>query len=67
MEILGCDTIIHAKLFEHVINVLALTHKSTILQSLDLKTKEATQLSNHGHLKLTKHHFAKLFMKILIG
>jgi len=57
----------HAKLLEHVFDVLALTYKYTILQLLDLKTKVVTQLSNHGLLKLISHNLSKLFTKILIG
>jgi hypothetical protein len=57
----------HAKLLEQVFDVLALTHKYTILQLFDLKTKKVTQLSNHGHLKLISHHLSKLFTIVLIG
>ena len=60
-------SIIHSKLLEHVLDILALTHKCAILHLLDLKTKEVTKLSNHGYLKLTCHHLAKLLTKILIG
>jgi hypothetical protein len=59
--------IIHSKLIDYVFDVLALTHKCTTLQLLDLKTKEVTQLSYCGHLKLINHHFSKLFTKILIS
>jgi hypothetical protein len=34
---------------------------------LDLKIKEVTKLSNHGHLKFICHHLSKLITIILIG
>ena len=58
--VLNSFIIIRSKLFEHVFDVLALTHKCAILHLLDLKTKEVTKLSNHGHLKLTYQHVCSL-------
>ena len=57
--------VVHAKLLDDVLGILALVHKRPIHLLLDLKTEEELQLTHHGHLKLSAHILCKLGNKII--
>ena len=59
--------IYHVKLLEHIMGVLRLTNKSSILHLLDLKSKEELQLTHHGHLKSLRHDPTKFLTKRMIS
>ena len=56
----------HVKLLEHIMGVLRLTNKSSILHLLDLKFEEELQLTHHGHLKSLCHDPTKFLIKRMI-
>ena len=57
----------HVKLLEHIMSVLRLTNKSSILYLLDLKSEEELQLTHHGHLKSLRHDPTKFLTKSMIS
>jgi hypothetical protein len=57
----------HVKLLEHIMGVLFLTSKSSILHLLDLKSKEELQFTHHGHLKSIGHDPTKILTKSMIS
>jgi hypothetical protein len=57
----------HVKLLEHIMGILHLANKSSILQLLDLKSEEELQLTYHEHLKSLCHDPTKLFTKLMVS
>jgi len=57
----------HVKLLKHILGVLRLTNKSSILHLLDLKSEEELQLTHHGHLKSLRHDPTKFLTKSMIS
>jgi hypothetical protein len=55
--------ILHAKLFEDVLNVLGLADECALLELLDLKSKEILQLPHHRHLEFLYHNPTKFFTR----
>jgi hypothetical protein len=55
--------ILHSKLLENILNVLCLANEGTLLELLDLESKEILQLPHHGHLKFRYHNSTKLFTR----
>jgi hypothetical protein len=54
------------KPLEHILHIFGLTQES-VLQLLDLKTKEELQFTHHGHLKPLGHHPTKPFLKFIVS
>jgi hypothetical protein len=59
--------ILHLKLLENILNVLCLANEGTLLELLDLKSKEILQLPHHGHVKFLYHNSTKLFTRWLVS
>jgi hypothetical protein len=57
----------HVKLLEHIMGVLCLTNKSSILHLLDTKSEEELQFTHHGHLKSLGHDPTKFLTKLMIS
>jgi hypothetical protein len=53
----------HVKLHEHIMGVLCLANKSSILHLLDLKSEEKLQFTHHGYLKSLGHDPTKFLTK----
>jgi hypothetical protein len=59
--------ILHSKLLENVLSVLCLAHEGSLLELLDLESKEILQLPHHGHLKFMYHNSTKLYTGRLLS
>jgi hypothetical protein len=57
----------HVKLLEHIMGVLCLANKSSILYLLHLKPKEELQFTHYGHLKSLGHDPTKFLTKNMIS
>jgi hypothetical protein len=57
----------HVKLLKHIMGVLHLANKSSMLHLLDLKSEEELQFTHHGHLKSLGHDPTKFLTKIMIS
>jgi hypothetical protein len=55
--------ILHSKFLEYVLNVLSLADEGTLLELLDLESKEILQLPHHSHLKFMYHNSTKFFTR----
>jgi hypothetical protein len=53
--------ILYSKLLKYILNVLGLANEGTLLELLDLKSKEILQLPHHRHLEFLYHDPTKLF------
>jgi hypothetical protein len=59
--------ILRPKPLEQILSVLHLGDEGSLLELLNLKTKEVVQLAHHRHLKFLHHHPAKLLTRLLIS
>jgi hypothetical protein len=59
--------ILHSKLLKYVLNVLSLADEGSLLELLDLKSKEILQLPHHRHLKFLYHDPTKFFTSSLVS
>jgi hypothetical protein len=55
--------ILHSKLLEYILNVFSLVDEGSLLELLDLESKEILQLPHHRHLEFLYHNSTKLFTR----
>jgi hypothetical protein len=52
---------LHSKLLENVLSALCLADEGSLLELLDLESKEILKLPHHIHLRFLYHNSTKIF------